>query len=315
MEVLVSMGAEIFMRDCRGRTARDTATRRQHITLLRYLDTQVQVRKVEERQRQLRTEVLLELRVAHQKGLLVLNATETMVETLIASVRADMSVIAQRGCLSTAVPAPGPAAQPSGSNYGRGQQLHVDRADPNTKTVIAAGNAATNPDHLLSVCPQNEAPPPIETTSTMLGDPESCVAVSVIADLVLDSLRNQQYLHHRAMARKVQQPSGVSLSTDHSQSNTDRRPISTPPLGGGISSGFPSNVPRSVIPWYIPGSDSYPFGGDGVEGDAVSRLFGVRNLRSHAGPPAPLRPRQPGFADWQWPLILRRYVMKCVCSW
>jgi ankyrin repeat protein len=41
VEVLVSRGAEIYMRDCRARTARDTAIRRHHLKLLKYLNTQV----------------------------------------------------------------------------------------------------------------------------------------------------------------------------------------------------------------------------------------------------------------------------------
>ena len=40
-EVLVSMGAEIYMRDRRLRTARDTALKRQHHSLLCLLDTQL----------------------------------------------------------------------------------------------------------------------------------------------------------------------------------------------------------------------------------------------------------------------------------
>lgn len=43
MQVLVAMGAEIYMRDKRGRTAKDTATRRNHFRLLTFLDTQVRV--------------------------------------------------------------------------------------------------------------------------------------------------------------------------------------------------------------------------------------------------------------------------------
>ena len=43
VQVLVAMGAEIFMRDRRGRTAKDTATRRSHFRLLVWLDTQVMI--------------------------------------------------------------------------------------------------------------------------------------------------------------------------------------------------------------------------------------------------------------------------------
>jgi hypothetical protein len=41
VNALVSMGAEICMKDCRNRTAKDTAERRHHMNLLQYLDTQV----------------------------------------------------------------------------------------------------------------------------------------------------------------------------------------------------------------------------------------------------------------------------------
>jgi len=66
-EVLVSMGAEIYMRDRRFRTARDTATRRNHYGLLRWLDTQVQVRRVQEARGQQRAAYLEELRQAFLK--------------------------------------------------------------------------------------------------------------------------------------------------------------------------------------------------------------------------------------------------------
>ena len=41
VEVLVARGAEIYMRDCRARAARDTAIRRHHLKLLKHLNTQV----------------------------------------------------------------------------------------------------------------------------------------------------------------------------------------------------------------------------------------------------------------------------------
>lgn len=44
VEVLVSRGAEIYMRDCRARSARDTTIRRHHLKLLKYLNTQVVLR-------------------------------------------------------------------------------------------------------------------------------------------------------------------------------------------------------------------------------------------------------------------------------
>eukprot|EP00607_Mallomonas_marina_P007855 CAMPEP_0182420398 /NCGR_PEP_ID=MMETSP1167-20130531/5168_1 /TAXON_ID=2988 /ORGANISM="Mallomonas Sp, Strain CCMP3275" /LENGTH=639 /DNA_ID=CAMNT_0024596285 /DNA_START=114 /DNA_END=2033 /DNA_ORIENTATION=- len=82
-EVLVSMGAEIFMRDCRGRTARDTATRRQHLSLLCWLDTQVQVRRIQDHQRRQRSTLLSRMRVAQLKGALRLVPDEERVSVLI----------------------------------------------------------------------------------------------------------------------------------------------------------------------------------------------------------------------------------------
>lgn len=41
VSVLVSMGAEVCMKDCRNRAAKDTAERRHHVNLLPFLDTQV----------------------------------------------------------------------------------------------------------------------------------------------------------------------------------------------------------------------------------------------------------------------------------
>jgi hypothetical protein len=49
------MGAEITMRDSRSRTAMDTAIKRQHLSLLVWLDTQVQTRRVAENVRLQRT--------------------------------------------------------------------------------------------------------------------------------------------------------------------------------------------------------------------------------------------------------------------
>lgn len=58
VEVLVACGAEIYMRDCRARSARDTALRRNHATLLTYLNTQIQVRCLQETAREERAALL-----------------------------------------------------------------------------------------------------------------------------------------------------------------------------------------------------------------------------------------------------------------
>jgi hypothetical protein len=64
VDVLVSCGAEIYMRDCRARSARDTALRRHHGVLLSYLDTQVQVKCLQETARQERAVLLKTMRQA-----------------------------------------------------------------------------------------------------------------------------------------------------------------------------------------------------------------------------------------------------------
>ena len=87
VEVLVSMGAEIFMRDCRGRTARDTATRRQHLNLLPWLDTQVQVRRLQEKYRMIRTILLNNMQLKHQSGKLRLIEEEQRTAVLVDTVR------------------------------------------------------------------------------------------------------------------------------------------------------------------------------------------------------------------------------------
>jgi len=66
-EVLVSLGAEIFMRDRRGRTARDTALRRSHTGLLCWLDTQMQVRKVEYDRARVRDADIANFRAVYQR--------------------------------------------------------------------------------------------------------------------------------------------------------------------------------------------------------------------------------------------------------
>lgn len=76
VEVLVACGAEIYMRDCRARSARDTAVRRQHGALLAYLDTQVQVKCLQETVREERAALLRDMRRAS-----ILNRLEYCKET------------------------------------------------------------------------------------------------------------------------------------------------------------------------------------------------------------------------------------------
>ena len=47
VDVLVSNGAEIYVRDNRGRSALDTTMRRNHVDLIPFLSTQYQVRKMQ----------------------------------------------------------------------------------------------------------------------------------------------------------------------------------------------------------------------------------------------------------------------------
>jgi ankyrin repeat protein len=91
-EVLVSMGAEIFMRDRRYRTARDTALRRNHTGLLVWLDTQVQVMKIQERHLAKRNEVIREIRDAYVQGKLQLSPTDQFVVDLVTAVK-DTSAV------------------------------------------------------------------------------------------------------------------------------------------------------------------------------------------------------------------------------
>jgi ankyrin repeat protein len=85
-EVLVSMGAEIYMRDRRLRTARDTALRRSHNFLLIWLDTQLQVQKIQQQQHQNRAEMLRELRQAYHRGHLQLVEHEQFIADLTRAV-------------------------------------------------------------------------------------------------------------------------------------------------------------------------------------------------------------------------------------
>jgi hypothetical protein len=68
VRVLVSYGAEIYVRDIRNRTAFDTATKRQHTDLLPFLTTQYQTLQFQLRAGAERSILIKELRAAHQKG-------------------------------------------------------------------------------------------------------------------------------------------------------------------------------------------------------------------------------------------------------
>lgn len=83
VEVLVTMGAEIYIRDCRSRTARDTAAKRNHIPLLYWLDTQVQVQKMQEYRRNQRTYHLLEMRKAFAVNKLQLNPVDAQLINIL----------------------------------------------------------------------------------------------------------------------------------------------------------------------------------------------------------------------------------------
>lgn len=88
VEVLVTMGAEIFIRDRRFRTARDTAMKRNHTGLLVWLDTQVQVRKIQELKHKQRSQVLAELRKASIQQKLRLVDNECQIHNLLEASRA-----------------------------------------------------------------------------------------------------------------------------------------------------------------------------------------------------------------------------------
>jgi hypothetical protein len=90
-EVLVSMGAEIYMRDRRFRTARDTALRRNHTSLLVWLDTQVQVQKIQEFRHKIRASFITELRTAYLKGYLHLSSSEGFVDELVKGMKVATS--------------------------------------------------------------------------------------------------------------------------------------------------------------------------------------------------------------------------------
>lgn len=66
VRVLVSYGAEIYIRDIRNRTAFDTATKRGHKDLLPFLTTQYQTYQFQLRAGAERSILLQDLRTAHQ---------------------------------------------------------------------------------------------------------------------------------------------------------------------------------------------------------------------------------------------------------
>jgi ankyrin repeat protein len=91
VEALVSMGAEIYMRDCRARTARDTAMRRNHLNLLCWLDTQMQVKNVQEYKRKMRATMLQDMRKAFEKGRLRLDPMEHRSQHILLSLKRKVS--------------------------------------------------------------------------------------------------------------------------------------------------------------------------------------------------------------------------------
>lgn len=87
VHVLVSMGAEICMKDCRNRTARDTAERRHHQNLSQYLDTQYQVKCIQEHVRLERAGLLNSMRDAALHGRLQLSRDTAILDSLITSLK------------------------------------------------------------------------------------------------------------------------------------------------------------------------------------------------------------------------------------
>ena len=65
VKVLVSMGAEIYIRDQRGRTASDTAVKYTHTALLKWLNTELQLKMIRELKRFQRSHDLLIMRDAY----------------------------------------------------------------------------------------------------------------------------------------------------------------------------------------------------------------------------------------------------------
>mmetsp|Transcript_25237 Transcript_25237/g.22962 ORF Transcript_25237/g.22962 Transcript_25237/m.22962 type:complete len:645 (+) Transcript_25237:70-2004(+) len=89
VEVLITMGAEIHIRDCRLRTAKDTALRRNHMQLIYWLNTQVQVARMQDYRRRQRSYLLNEMRQAYitdklriqNSELQLLNDLESLVQS------------------------------------------------------------------------------------------------------------------------------------------------------------------------------------------------------------------------------------------
>ena len=65
VEVLVSMGSELYIRDSRNRCARDTAEKRHWVRLLKYLDTQTQIKTIQSFHVKQRQYLFSQLRRAH----------------------------------------------------------------------------------------------------------------------------------------------------------------------------------------------------------------------------------------------------------
>jgi hypothetical protein len=65
VDVLVSNGAEIYVRDNRGRSALDTTMRRNHVDLIPFLSTQYQVRKMQEASGRERMAIFKKMRSAY----------------------------------------------------------------------------------------------------------------------------------------------------------------------------------------------------------------------------------------------------------
>lgn len=101
VQVLVTMGAEIFTKDCRGRTARDTATRRNHMVLLNWLDTQVQVNRMQEYRRTQRSYYLRELRKASQENKLQVDPQELQFVNVLESLYSNSKFSTSMGSLSS----------------------------------------------------------------------------------------------------------------------------------------------------------------------------------------------------------------------
>lgn len=91
VETLVTMGAEIYVRDIRGRNACDTAIRRQHHHLLRFLNSQVQLRVMSMEARRERNDLFTEMRKAYFNNKLFLTRDHAIVQRLIEKTCPDRS--------------------------------------------------------------------------------------------------------------------------------------------------------------------------------------------------------------------------------